>query len=583
MFSPVVSRAQVGEVPINSNPLFGWTSLLSKDVIKEYLLDVAGRIIAGGIIRNLSNQVVGWIQGGNGQNVGFVANLQQELRKTADETGADFLNGISGINFCGDIGQYLRISLRSPTTLRRQFECTVTGVRGNIKNYYQNFRNGGWSAFLQTTIDVQNDPYGAFLIAYDAKLKAESDARYAKESTLAQNRGFLGFQVERRKCEQIPFSEDDPYAPTEICFKEKVTKTPGGLVADTLSKATGSGFDFAVVADELDEAIASIANALIGKLISGSITGDTNGGGTTGNSGGQGLFNPELGTVPVGTEIINSEMFKEVQSVLLGAPNVIAAIDAKLVVALADLFAARTEINTIVQSSDFFALQVKTTADRLAELRTQATTHETTLHDFAEQKKDLLISERELFTFVDNVTGGQNAREQVEAIQNLPAILEQFKNVANNTGTDLPAPSSDLATNILDIIQGMRANISSEIETINSVIAAQSNLLPIPSGATASTTALRAEITAKIAALTPHKTSLTDAQNELTPHIGSISSAADILRADPVSTAKTNELTSRIGQATIALASDASQINTAHTAVTAVRARVIEYLEAVAP
>ena len=73
MFSPVVSRAQVGEVPINSNPLFGWTSLLSKDVIKEYLLDVAGRIIAGGIIRNLSNQVVGWIQGGNGQNVGFVA------------------------------------------------------------------------------------------------------------------------------------------------------------------------------------------------------------------------------------------------------------------------------------------------------------------------------------------------------------------------------------------------------------------------------------------------------------------------------------------------------------------------------
>ena len=62
--------------------------------------------------------------------MGFVGNLTQTLRREADLAGGEFLNNLTGINLCGNIGAFLRITLRTPG-LSQQLGCSLTDIERN--------------------------------------------------------------------------------------------------------------------------------------------------------------------------------------------------------------------------------------------------------------------------------------------------------------------------------------------------------------------------------------------------------------------------------------------------------------------
>ncbi|GEM_PF-4089605 len=159
--------------------------------LKEYVLDPLAYLAAQTVIRAMTNQILGWIQG---DDAGFVANLDKEFRRTADEVGGEFLNNLSGINLCGDIGAYLRISLRLPG-LRQRLTCTVTGIVGNLQRFAQNFQNGGWKSFFSLQLTPQNTRSGAYMIALDAKIFAEKNSKERTALGYQAGSGFLGFKV----------------------------------------------------------------------------------------------------------------------------------------------------------------------------------------------------------------------------------------------------------------------------------------------------------------------------------------------------------------------------------------------------
>ncbi|MBI3630887.1 MAG: hypothetical protein HY221_00940, partial [Candidatus Sungbacteria bacterium] len=115
--------------------------LLSMDTLKKYVLDLAARIVAGTLLHAITSQIVGWIQGNNGKNVGFVANLDAAFRQETDLAGGEFLNNLSGINLCtANMRAFLQISLRTPG-IGRKLGCTLSGIGANADRFFQNFRN----------------------------------------------------------------------------------------------------------------------------------------------------------------------------------------------------------------------------------------------------------------------------------------------------------------------------------------------------------------------------------------------------------------------------------------------------------
>ncbi len=251
----VLPREATASVPIHC-------SILDFNCDKEGFFDLLLRIVTSALIQFLTQQIIGWIQGGGGD---FVQDFEGFLRGQVDQRGGEFLNQIAGLNLCGNLGSFLNRGLRrsagSGSRLSQKLTCTVTAIVANVQAYFQNFQNGGWPAFISYNLSPQNDPYAAYLIAFEEKILSEAARADAINQQYLTGQGFLGVQAQNQTCEY------DSYTGAPIgCTTQSRVQTPGSLVTDELRKAVGSNFDFIVNSDELSEAIVAIANALVTRL-----------------------------------------------------------------------------------------------------------------------------------------------------------------------------------------------------------------------------------------------------------------------------------------------------------------------------
>ncbi len=303
-------------------------SKLDEISMKECIMKPFMTRLSTMLIRSLNHSLLMWIQGydPNGRNnVGFVGNLRDELRKELNLQAGQFINQITGINMCGNINYFVRLRLQLPSErdsyygLNRALGCTASGVVSNIKYTYNDFQRnfrGGWPAYVSYSLTPQNNPYGAYLIALDAKVSAETATAQNIQTGYQVGAGFLGFQVEEKNCEPInvgglrkqvveslgiqdtglaggsSFAQEQRIQkainnklktmgaekdkngnlidPPVTCTSKRVTKTPGQTAAFLLNKSLGSGIDVAVVGNEMDNLISSVIQASINKLIGGS-------------------------------------------------------------------------------------------------------------------------------------------------------------------------------------------------------------------------------------------------------------------------------------------------------------------------
>lgn len=305
---------------------------------KQTIINILARIAIAALIRAFTNQLIGWIQNDGGSNVGFVSDLTGELRREADVEGANFLNNLTGVNLCGDIGAALKITLRSPTSLQQRLGCTVTEIVSNVNDFYQDFSNGGWPAFLKIGLEPQNNPYGAYLIALDAKVAAEASARDGLLQRFLAGSGFQGTLDTVKVCAPV-LPQGPGQAVGEECHYERKIKLPGSAVAGLLPPTIMSDLNYLYAAREIDDAIIAVANALIGKVISSAVS--ISRGDEGERDAGPGIFDEELaaGSLDV-RELAGNSVQEKLENAILSADTALTTVSQSVSAAQRDLFLA---------------------------------------------------------------------------------------------------------------------------------------------------------------------------------------------------------------------------------------------------
>jgi len=564
IFAPSAAAAAPLTVPVLTNP--PGPGILSMDTIKSYILKLAVKIAMAVLIRTLTNQIISWIQGNNGQNVGFVGNLENAFDQSADAAGGQFLQQLAltpqppgctpgvnckfnGIDICtANMRQFLQISLRTPG-IRQQLGCTLSDIGAKAENFFQDFQQGGWPAFIKIGLEPQNNPYGAYLIALDAKVAAEDRAGRTVGAQYQANKGFLGFAVDRntncrpvsedeanavqtiqgfggRDKQKVITTTDGPLQERELCDVVQDVKTPGALVADTLSKAVGSGIDFGVATDEIDAAINAIVSTLITKIITAS-SGVFEG-------GDHGLSTPELGNLQFEPKDVQSSALQtRLDAVIFQADNALAALNQTIIATQQILFAARKQISDLTAqiksmqnqpSSSERDKQIKDLQDQLASNQKTAADSETKLTTQLEVKKDVIASETELMgvknDFVNAGTPGQlaDATTLIEpAIARLNDATGKIENASSAASVPAGSAKKDTKTELMSAEKNARDEISlftdllAEIDRLIAspdTTAAQKDLLTGQSGK-------RTKVAAEITHLNEQLVALTNLESRL--------------------------------------------------------------------
>lgn len=396
---------------------------------KQTIINILARIAIAALIRSFTNQLIGWIQNDGGSNVGFVSDLTGQLRHEADIEAANFLNNLTGVNLCGDIGAALKITLRSPPSLQQRLGCTVTEIVSNVNDFYQDFSNGGWPAFLKIGLEPQNNPYGAYLIALDAKVAAESSARDGLLQRFLAGSGFQGTIDNVKICAPtLPQGPGDTVG--EECHFEKNIKLPGSAIAALPPNIIMSDLNYLYAAREIDDAIIAVANALIGKVISSAVSFSRGDEGE--RDAGPGIFDEELAAGSLNVqELAGNSVEEKLENALLSADTALTTLTQSVNASQRNLFLAlrqdplqstvklESDLNIVLgQRSDLFTIQTE-----LMEIK----------RDFLDAgDTQSIISAGTQFTTVQS-----RLNQLISAIPNVPPTAAAANDPKTDTATEL--------------------------------------------------------------------------------------------------------------------------------------------------
>ena len=287
-------------------------SLTDAKTFKTYVLDPLAYIAIQTLLKAMTNQILGWIQG---RDSGFVQNLQAEALRGVDAEAGNLLNKISTINLCGNIGAFLKLSIGAPNaSFRQRMQCSVTGIVGNFQNFYDNFANGGWPAFFSISLEPQNNAYGAYLLALNEQAQLQSGRQEAVHQRLSEGKGFLGFDVPREaNCQYVSReeaaalkesaqvqdkapgapkrdkpeqsiklvqqnNEDGAVSAYQFCDVQYDTKTPGDVFATGLNESVFSGKHSLEYSNSIGTLVNAAFRQIIGALIQKTIAASVGGG-----------------------------------------------------------------------------------------------------------------------------------------------------------------------------------------------------------------------------------------------------------------------------------------------------------------
>ncbi len=261
------------------------------------------------------NEIIVWIQGGGDPK--FITDWEGFLRNAADVAGATALEELIGKStmneLCyGDWGPRINIALSAPQKFENSITCTFDDIKANFTNFTNNFHNGGWEAWIKTT-EMQNNPYGLYLLTLDEKLERELIAKEAAIQRASAGSGILSDRV----CKQQICVDDysgqkttstGSFAENEIgndCWCELwETKVPAKIVGDGLSKSLFSDVEWLQNNEEWESYVVAISDALINRFINEGISAIKSS--DTGSVGSSSFINQSdlLDTTPPTTTVI---------------------------------------------------------------------------------------------------------------------------------------------------------------------------------------------------------------------------------------------------------------------------------------
>lgn len=244
--------------------------------IQEDVLNILEKVLFQSLKKKILDmvvdQIIGYIQGEGSPR--FITDWQGFFRDIAQGAVGDLAQALGAGFLCSPFSIPIRLqiaaSLAPVERFKTKFNCTLDQIVGNIDNFYADFRNGGWKAY-DVAWEPQNNYYGAVWLAWDAEQNTIAGKLVNAANELIANNGFLGV----RKCYDIKTGKETTGdSATGFSAGEQAALgiechivTPGKALGDLTAKAIGADIDFIVNSEDLSAYIASIANALINRVI----------------------------------------------------------------------------------------------------------------------------------------------------------------------------------------------------------------------------------------------------------------------------------------------------------------------------
>lgn len=290
-FPTNIPRAQaflgVGDINLESIP-----------TVIDFLVNKVGKQLAQRMIDDIVQSTIKWANTGFDGNPAFITDPKKYFGDIANGVVGDEINKTAFGFLCSPFQAQIRLSLvKQYTENESNYQCTLSEIGVNIENFYEDFDQGGWGAWIKMTQEEQNNPQGAFL-----KAKLDIDNRLASALSISKddrtlNTGFMNkttclkrnqppsmsemaryYDADAEEAQNIlnEYPNWDPYKEATACLEEEVT-TPGSVISKQLNDALGTGLDKLISADDID----SLASALLAGLLQRHVFNDK----------GKGLFN----------------------------------------------------------------------------------------------------------------------------------------------------------------------------------------------------------------------------------------------------------------------------------------------------
>jgi len=240
----------------------------SKESLGDCLVSFAAKLAA----KMLTQSILDWINSGFEGQPTFVQDPKKFIGDVANEASGAFIAEVGLSALCVPFRPQIQIALYGVQTYYVRSQCTLDTVINNVQSFYDDFNAGGWTAWVNTVQQPQNNPYGAYFISLQEQQLRILQAKQNASDDANQSGGFLSLY----KCDRMdPFHGDPDFPNYETPYNEGGIKgcesasktTPGKTIAGQADFALSIGGRQLIEADELNEMIGVIADAFISQLI----------------------------------------------------------------------------------------------------------------------------------------------------------------------------------------------------------------------------------------------------------------------------------------------------------------------------
>jgi hypothetical protein len=270
--------------------------------IKDYILDPLAWAEAKGLLQNITNETVNWINSGFNGSPAYITNPTRFFENIADQATGAFISQNGPLSsLCSPISLNVRLALALNQAgisgngggSSNPYTCTLSSIINNVQNASigagvtvngmsiagfegGDFSQGGWPAFAALA-EPQNSFYGAYLEAQSSLDTNIANRTQQKNNELAQGQGFQTYQT---CADDSTITDADAYYDPTIQRDEAASEsagyniyetcqnsTPGSTIKTSLDKAMGSSQDSLVQASMLDEIIGALAGQLVNHVL----------------------------------------------------------------------------------------------------------------------------------------------------------------------------------------------------------------------------------------------------------------------------------------------------------------------------
>jgi len=226
------------------------------------------------MIELIRDDFLNWLA--NEDNPRFITDFREYLLDAEAGAEGEFRSALSTSGICPQ-NRHIVFTLlggqdagweNSDNSGQNIVRCSVADVldieNGGLENYYADFRNGGWDAWIELN-KFQNTPLGQYAIAKNTRDQLKEITKQAKDSESVASQGFKA--ATKEVClEEVEVNLGQGLVETQcVRYAEKI-KTPGKTIADQTNQLVSAEIQNLIGADEWDEIVMTILTILANEI-----------------------------------------------------------------------------------------------------------------------------------------------------------------------------------------------------------------------------------------------------------------------------------------------------------------------------